>query len=58
MIYLLGLTFLLFLNYKQIKDVLIFADDELKHAGPDTKVMYELLLQLLELCSINKISLV
>ena len=41
MIYLLGLTFLLFLNYQQIKDILIFADDELKHAGPDLKVMDE-----------------
>ena len=38
MIYLLGLTFLLFLNYEQIKDILVFIDDDLKHAGPDMKV--------------------
>jgi hypothetical protein len=37
-IYLLALTFLLFLNYRQIKDILIFIDDDLKHAGPDMKV--------------------
>ena len=36
-IYLLGLTFLLFLNYQQIKDILIFIDDDLKYAGPDMK---------------------
>ncbi|CAB3978487.1 Phosphatidylserine synthase 1 [Paramuricea clavata] len=36
-IYLLALTFLLFLNYRQIKDILIFIDDDLKYAGPDMK---------------------
>ena len=38
MIYLLVLSFLLFLNYKQIKSILEFIDPELKNAGPDTKV--------------------
>ncbi|XP_028405150.1 phosphatidylserine synthase 1-like [Dendronephthya gigantea] len=36
-IYLLGFTFLLFLNYDQIKNILVFIDDDLKHAGPDMK---------------------
>lgn len=39
MIYLLGLSFLLFLNYKQVKNILVFVDSDLQYAGPDTKVM-------------------
>ena len=37
-IYLLVLSFFLFLNYKQIKSILEFIDPKLKDAGPDTKV--------------------
>lgn len=37
-IYLLGLSFLLFLNYKQVKNILVFVDSDLQYAGPDTKL--------------------
>lgn len=37
-IYLLVLSFFLFLNYKQIKSILEFIDPKLKDAGPDTKL--------------------
>ena len=61
MIYLLGLTFLLFLNYRQIKDILIFIDDDLKNAGPDMKVSGDILmknsLELIQKFSKNKVSL-
>ncbi|XP_046865044.1 phosphatidylserine synthase 1-like [Xenia sp. Carnegie-2017] len=36
-VYLLAFTFLLFLSYKQIKEILVFIDNDLKYAGPDTK---------------------